>query len=61
MRHLIIVAFVLAIAAPSAGAAEQRDGDVVIADVGAVQRLTMTDGARLYGASKQFSNKRSGS
>ena len=49
MRYLNIAAFVLAMGPSSAGAGEQRDGDVAIADVGTVQRLTMTDGGRLYG------------
>ena len=49
MRHLLIAAFVLAIGPAAAGAGEQPDVEIVVVDAGAVQRLTMTDGARIYG------------
>jgi hypothetical protein len=49
MRQLLIAAFVLAVGAPTAAAVEQPVVQPVIADADAVQRLTMTDGARVYG------------
>ena len=49
MRQLLIAVIVLAVGAPTAAAVEQPVVQPVIADADAVQRLTMTDGARVYG------------